>query len=192
MHPRTGHESPEGECRYSSTLSFTSALERSSGKRYFPAASSRVIIPVPIVRETGWAAGPIWTGVENLALPGFDPHTVQIVATRALSVKLSWLLTLLSRLTHAVMYFLRQQFHNTKKCESSNYFANLIVLVGNTSKTQRKMGSPLFWDFMQLGLVVSYRRFGKTYLSHLPGSSNPRRLLDCLTPEDSLFRNIGN
>ena len=26
--------------------------------------------PVPIVQEAGWAAGPVWTGAENLALTG--------------------------------------------------------------------------------------------------------------------------
>jgi len=33
--------------------------------------------PVPIVQEAGWASGPVWTGAENLAAPGFDPRTVQ-------------------------------------------------------------------------------------------------------------------
>jgi hypothetical protein len=27
--------------------------------------------PVPIVREAGWALGPVWTGAENLAFTGF-------------------------------------------------------------------------------------------------------------------------
>jgi len=26
--------------------------------------------PVPIVQEAGWAPGPVWTGVENLAFTG--------------------------------------------------------------------------------------------------------------------------
>ena len=40
--------------------------------------------PVPIVQETGWAPGPVWTGVENLPppQPGFHPRTVQSVASR--------------------------------------------------------------------------------------------------------------
>jgi hypothetical protein len=38
--------------------------------------------PVPIVQEAGWNPGPVWTGVENLAPPGFDPGTVQPVASR--------------------------------------------------------------------------------------------------------------
>jgi hypothetical protein len=39
--------------------------------------------PVPMVQEAGWAPGPVWTGAENLAPPpGFDPRTVQPVASR--------------------------------------------------------------------------------------------------------------
>ena len=37
---------------------------------------------VPIVQEAGWAPGPVWTGAENLAPPGFDTRTVQPVASR--------------------------------------------------------------------------------------------------------------
>ena len=37
---------------------------------------------VPIVEEVGWTPGSVWTGVENLAPPGFDPRTVQPVASR--------------------------------------------------------------------------------------------------------------
>ena len=36
--PRTGHEGPEGEYRYSSTLSLTSALDGVGGQRHAPAA----------------------------------------------------------------------------------------------------------------------------------------------------------
>jgi hypothetical protein len=38
--------------------------------------------PVPIVQEAGWAPGPVWTGVKNLAPLGFNPRTVQPVASR--------------------------------------------------------------------------------------------------------------
>jgi len=45
-------------------------------------------------------------------------------------------------------------------------------------------------------MVVGYRRFGRTYLSQLHGSSGPRRFtLDGLTYEngtDKLYRNVGN
>ena len=36
--------------------------------------------PVPILKEARWALGPVWTGAENLAPPGFDPRTDQPVA----------------------------------------------------------------------------------------------------------------
>jgi hypothetical protein len=38
--------------------------------------------PVPIVQEAEWAQGPVWTGAKNLAPPGFDPRTVQPIASR--------------------------------------------------------------------------------------------------------------
>ena len=37
-HPRTGHEGPEGELRYRSTFSLTSALNEVGGQRHAPAA----------------------------------------------------------------------------------------------------------------------------------------------------------
>jgi len=37
--------------------------------------------PVPIVWETGWAPGAIWTGAENLSPAGFDALTAQPVAS---------------------------------------------------------------------------------------------------------------
>jgi hypothetical protein len=48
--------------------------------RYLPPGKD----PVPIVQEAGWAPGPVWTGVENLAPPppGLRNRTVQPVATR--------------------------------------------------------------------------------------------------------------
>ena len=38
--------------------------------------------PVPIVKGAGWAPGPVWTGAENLTPPGFDPWTVEPIASR--------------------------------------------------------------------------------------------------------------
>ena len=53
------------------------------GQHHAPAALPSGKVPVPIVQEAGWAPGPVWTGVENLAPPpGFDPRTVQPVASR--------------------------------------------------------------------------------------------------------------
>jgi hypothetical protein len=39
--------------------------------------------PVPIVQESVWASGRVWTSAENLTPPpGFDPRTVHPVASR--------------------------------------------------------------------------------------------------------------
>jgi hypothetical protein len=63
----------------------TTALEGAEGPasrpgRFLPPRKT----PVPMVQEAGWAPGPVWTGAENLAPPppGFDPRTVQPVASR--------------------------------------------------------------------------------------------------------------
>jgi hypothetical protein len=37
---------------------------------------------VPILREAGSVPGSVWTGAGNLTPPGFDPQTVQAVASR--------------------------------------------------------------------------------------------------------------
>ena len=66
--PRTGHEDPEGEYRYSSTLSFISALDGVGGQATSRPLYLRETYPVPTVQEAEWAPGPVWTGAENLAL----------------------------------------------------------------------------------------------------------------------------
>ena len=38
--------------------------------------------PVPIVQEAGWTPGPVWTGAKISPPSGFDPRTVQPVASR--------------------------------------------------------------------------------------------------------------
>jgi hypothetical protein len=40
------------------------------GQGHAPAAFTPGKDPVPIVREDGWAPGPVWTGAENLAPTG--------------------------------------------------------------------------------------------------------------------------
>jgi hypothetical protein len=58
----------------------TTALEGVRGQRHAPAVLYSEKDPVPFVLEAGWAPGPVWTGAENLAPPGFDPRTVQPIA----------------------------------------------------------------------------------------------------------------
>ena len=63
----TGHEAPEVEQTYSSTLSLTSALAGGGWSTPRPGRFTPRKDPVPNVYETAWVAGPVWTGVENLA-----------------------------------------------------------------------------------------------------------------------------
>jgi len=67
VHPRIGHEGPEGEQRYSSTLSLTSAPDKGGRSTPLPGRYTPGEDPEPIVQEAGWAPGPVWTGAENLA-----------------------------------------------------------------------------------------------------------------------------
>ena len=83
FHPRTGHQSPDWEQRYNSTLSLTSALDGGGWStprsgRFTPGKDL-----VPIVQEAGWAPGPVWTGSEKSrpyrdSIPG--PSSPQRVA----------------------------------------------------------------------------------------------------------------
>jgi hypothetical protein len=70
VHPITGHKSPKGEYRYSSTLTLTSAIDGSVQSvprlgHFTPRKD-----PVPIVYEARWAPGPVWMGAENLTPTG--------------------------------------------------------------------------------------------------------------------------
>jgi hypothetical protein len=83
VYTRTGHEEPEGEKRHSSTLSLTSAPDGDEWSTPRPGRFTPGKDPVPIVWEAGWASGPVWKVSEKLATPaGFDPRTVQPVASR--------------------------------------------------------------------------------------------------------------
>ena len=63
-------------------LFLTKAVEEVRGQRQGPAALYPGKDPATIVQEAGWAPGPIWTGAKNLHPPGFEPRTVQPVASR--------------------------------------------------------------------------------------------------------------
>ena len=70
FHPITGHEGPEGEQMYTSTLPSTSELDGGGWLTLRPGRFTPGKNPVPIVQEAGWAPGPVWTGGENLAPTG--------------------------------------------------------------------------------------------------------------------------
>jgi len=52
------------------------------GERHAPAALPPGKDPVPVVQEAGWAPEAVWTDAENLTPAGFDPRTVQPIASR--------------------------------------------------------------------------------------------------------------
>ena len=54
------------EQRYSSALSFTSALDGAGWSTPRPGHFTPRKDPVPIVWEAGWGGRPVWTGAENL------------------------------------------------------------------------------------------------------------------------------
>ena len=81
-HPITGHEGPEGEYRYSSTLSLTSALNGVGGQRHAPAALSPGKTRYPLYRRLGGPQGRSGQVRKISPPPEFDPRTFQPVASR--------------------------------------------------------------------------------------------------------------
>ena len=81
-HPITGHESPEVEERYSSTLSLTSELNGVGGQRHDPAAIPPGMTRYPLYRRLGGSPGPVWTGVENIAFTGIRSSDLPALASR--------------------------------------------------------------------------------------------------------------
>jgi len=82
VHPRTGHEGPEGEYRYSSILSLTSVLGGVDGQCHIPAAFPPGKTLYQLYRVRG---GPQCRSgrVQKISPPpGFDPRTVQPTASR--------------------------------------------------------------------------------------------------------------
>jgi hypothetical protein len=80
--PRTGHEGPEVKYKYRTTLSLTSALDTVGGQRHAPA-----VVPVgktryPLYRRLGGLQGRSGQVRKISHPPGFDPRTVQPVASR--------------------------------------------------------------------------------------------------------------
>jgi hypothetical protein len=82
INPRTGHEGPEGEYRYSPTLSLTSALDRGGGKRHTPAALPPGKTRYPLYRRSGGPQDRSGQVRKISPQPGFDPRTVQPAASR--------------------------------------------------------------------------------------------------------------
>jgi len=82
VHPRTGNEGPEGEQRYSSTLSLTSAIDLVGCQRHTPAALPPGKIRYPLYRRQGGTQGRSGRVRKISPPPGLDSQTVQPVASR--------------------------------------------------------------------------------------------------------------
>jgi hypothetical protein len=78
----TGHEGPKGECSYSSTLSLTSAIDGVGDQHHAPAALLPGKTRCPLYRELGGPQGRSGEVQKIAPPPGFDPRTVQTVASR--------------------------------------------------------------------------------------------------------------
>ena len=82
FHPRTSHEDPEGEKRYSITLSLNSVLDVVGGQRHAPAALPPGKTWYPLYRRLGGPQGPSGRVRKISPPPVIDPPTVQLVASR--------------------------------------------------------------------------------------------------------------
>jgi hypothetical protein len=83
LYPRTGHESPEGERMYSSTLSLSLALDEFGWLaprpgRFTPPGKTRY----PLYRRLGGPQGQYGQVWKISLQPGLDPRTLQPVASR--------------------------------------------------------------------------------------------------------------
>jgi len=80
VNPKTGHEDPEGDYRYSSTLSLTSAIDGSGWSTPHPGRSTPGKATSYVLQEAGWDQGRSGR-VRKISLPpGFNTQTVQLVA----------------------------------------------------------------------------------------------------------------
>ena len=82
VHPITGHEGPEGEQMYSSTLPSTSALDGVSDQRHAPADLPPRNTCYSLYRRQGGPQGRSGKVRKISPPPGFAPRTLQSVASR--------------------------------------------------------------------------------------------------------------
>jgi hypothetical protein len=82
MHPRTGHEGPEGEYTYSSSLSLTSMLDGVGDQRYALAALSLGKTNYVLCRRLDGPQGRYGQVRKISQPPEFDTRTVKPVASR--------------------------------------------------------------------------------------------------------------
>ena len=74
---RTGHKGPEGEMRYSSTLSLTLALDGVDGQRHTPVALPPGKTRYPLYRRLGSPQSRSGRVQKILSPLGFNPQTIE-------------------------------------------------------------------------------------------------------------------
>ena len=77
----TGHTAYSGS-RGIALLFLDHGTRRCEGSTPRPGRFTPWKDPVPVVQEAGWAPGPVWTCAKISPPPGFDPRTIQPVASR--------------------------------------------------------------------------------------------------------------
>ena len=82
IHPRTGHEGPEGDLRYSSTLSLTLALYGVGWSTPRPGRFTPGKTRYPLYRRLGGPEVRSGRVRKILPLPCIEPPTLQLVASR--------------------------------------------------------------------------------------------------------------
>ena len=115
-----GHEGPQGEQRYSCTLSRTLALDGGGGSATRPGRLYPRERPSTIVQEAGWAPGPVWTGGKS------HPHRDSILDRPACSQSL-YRLSYLAHLSHTLW------FNNAKRI-GTQQFGVVVTLCNSVLK----------------------------------------------------------
>jgi len=101
--------------------------------------------PVPIVREAGWAPGPVWTGAENLASTGIRspdrPARSQSLSRPTQLLCCTWIVTVLLVLEifwrKSCLMLHIEVFGKEVYCIFWNIFKRNLELIRNVSDTRK-------------------------------------------------------
>lgn len=80
-HPTTGHEGPQGQWRYTSTLYLSLALDGVGGQHHAPTTLPLGNDLVPIVQKAGLTPGPVWVCVKNIVPTGIPELSSPLCVT---------------------------------------------------------------------------------------------------------------
>jgi len=143
VHPATGHDGPEGEVRYGSTLSWTSALDEGGWSTPRPGrfTSGKETSSPPYWRLGGSQrrSGRVW---KVSSVPGLDPRTVQPVAScYSITCIGQWK----RRTFRPVMLYRCLQWPRLfKRCTSNSEWALDSILIQNTDRDIRGDSVPQY------------------------------------------------